>query len=124
MKKSDRELGMDREITRRDFLNGTSAAIGGAGAIGAAVLSGTEATAAEPPTISSPRTPPAQGSPEAGDYYPPRLTGMRGSHEGSFEVAHEMRDGRTWDDAEDTGESYDLIVVGGRIERAGSRVVL
>ncbi len=113
MKKSDRELGMDREITRRDFLNGTSAAIGGAGAIGAAVLSGTEATAAEPPTISSPRTPPAQGSPEAGDYYPPRLTGMRGSHEGSFEVAHEMRDGRTWDDAEDTGESYDLIVVGG-----------
>ena len=35
MKKSDRDLGMDREITRRDFLNGASVAVGGAGAIGA-----------------------------------------------------------------------------------------
>jgi hypothetical protein len=30
MKKSDRELGMDREINRRDFLSGTSIAIAGA----------------------------------------------------------------------------------------------
>jgi len=30
MKKSDRELGMDREINRRDFLNGASIAIAGA----------------------------------------------------------------------------------------------
>ena len=28
MKKSDRDLGMDREITRRDFLNGVSVAVG------------------------------------------------------------------------------------------------
>jgi len=28
MKKSDRELGMDRPITRRDFLNGVSVAVG------------------------------------------------------------------------------------------------
>ncbi len=30
MTKSDRELGMDRSITRRDFLNGVSVAVGGA----------------------------------------------------------------------------------------------
>ncbi len=28
MKKQDRELGMDRDITRRDFLSGVSVAIG------------------------------------------------------------------------------------------------
>jgi spermidine dehydrogenase len=39
---------------------------------------------------------------------------MRGSHPGSFEVGHMARDGRTWD-GEDTGESYDLIVVGAGI---------
>ena len=38
---------------------------------------------------------------------------MRGSHPGSFEVAHQLRDGITWSDAADTRESYDLVVVGG-----------
>ncbi len=40
---------------------------------------------------------------------------MRGSHEGSFEVAHQMRDGRPVDlaGAAHTGETYDLVVVGG-----------
>ena len=48
-------------------------------------------------------------------YYPPSLQGLRGSHEGSFEVAHEFRDGQNWE-ATDTGESeYDLVVVGGGI---------
>ena len=43
------------------------------------------------------------------------LTGLRGSHDGSFEVAHALRDGRRWPGSvvEDAGESYDLIVVGG-----------
>jgi spermidine dehydrogenase len=50
-------------------------------------------------------------------YYPPSLTGMRGSHPGSFEAAHALRDGKRWDaaSAADTGESYDLVVVGGGI---------
>ncbi len=54
-------------------------------------------------------------------YYPPVLTGMRGSHPGSFEVAHEMRDDGKWDmtGAEDTGENYDLVVVGARNQRIG-----
>jgi spermidine dehydrogenase len=52
------------------------------------------------------------------NYYPPALTGLRGSHPGSFETAHSLRDGTFWDSAgklEDTGETYDLIIVGGGI---------
>ncbi|MDE0349842.1 MAG: NAD(P)-binding protein [Gammaproteobacteria bacterium] len=49
------------------------------------------------------------------DYYPPRLTGMRGSHAGSFEVAHAVgREGRRYEPpAEQTDPTYDLVVVGG-----------
>jgi spermidine dehydrogenase len=40
---------------------------------------------------------------------------MRGSHDGSFEVGHGMRDGAAWQ-AVDSGEAeYDLVVVGGGI---------
>ena len=108
MKFTDRELGMDRAITRRDFLNGASVAIGGAGAIGA--MRPADAHAASDSSVA---TSPKRGFQDADEHYPPGLTGMRGSHEGSFEVAHEMRYGKTWDNPEDTGEIYDLIVVGG-----------
>jgi spermidine dehydrogenase len=49
------------------------------------------------------------------DDYPPARTGMRGSHDGTFEVAHNLRDGRLrrLGAATDTGEAYDLVVVGG-----------
>ncbi len=43
---------------------------------------------------------------------------MRGSHPGSFEAAHEVRDGDFWNKAtalEDGHETYDLVVVGGGI---------
>ncbi|PYV53120.1 MAG: hypothetical protein DMG91_17875 [Acidobacteria bacterium] len=42
---------------------------------------------------------------------------MRGSHPGSFEAAHKLRDGSAWDADKpaDTGEGYDLVVVGGGI---------
>ncbi len=49
--------------------------------------------------------------------YPPALTGLRGSHEGSFEVAHAV----SWAGKEysrpsnQTDEPYDLIIVGGGI---------
>ncbi len=101
-KKSDQELGMGREITRRDFLNGVAVGVGALAAPGWAL--GTEE-----PEIAPEKSP---------DYYPPALTGMRGNHDGTFTYAHRLRDGEAWDDSgapEKTGESYDLVVVGGGI---------
>jgi spermidine dehydrogenase len=97
MNPSDRELGMDRTITRRDFINGVSVAAG-------ALVAPSWARAFDQDV-----------SPEqAPDYYPPTRTGMRGSHPGSFEVAHSLRDRRSVDLAgmSHTGETYDLVVVG------------
>jgi spermidine dehydrogenase len=98
----DRLLGMDQPITRRDFLNGM--ALGATAAVTAA---------ASAPLLAA--TLPDPAAQDAVGYYPPLLTGMRGSHPGSFEDAHALRDGRTWPAATDTGEEYDLIVVGGGI---------
>jgi spermidine dehydrogenase len=52
------------------------------------------------------------------EYYPPALTGLRGSHVGSFEVAHAVRDGDFWKTAgkpQPLREQYDLIIVGAGI---------
>jgi spermidine dehydrogenase len=97
----DRELGMHRKITRRDFLNGVALTAGAAMMPWDLFAAG---KSADPETSSN--------------YYPPALTGMRGSHPGSFDAAHSLRDGMFWESAgkpEDTGEIYDLIVVGGGI---------
>jgi spermidine dehydrogenase len=102
---SDRELGMHREITRRDFLNGM--AVGAGGALASPWLGG----------LLAGQTSAASAQDRPG-YYPPTLTGMRGSHPGAFEVAHALRDGTFLEKAGkpvDTGETYDLIVVGGGI---------
>ncbi len=101
----DRELGMHRNITRRDFLNGM--AVGAGGVLASPWLQGLLAAETSGPS--------AQDRP---GYYPPTLTGMRGSHPGSFEVAHALRDGTFWEKAGkpvETGEEYDLVVVGGGI---------
>jgi spermidine dehydrogenase len=102
-KSRDIALGMDRPITRRDFLNGIA-------------ISAT--AAASGPLFAAPQGP-SSGLPAAAQdaygYYPPLLNGMRGSHPGSFENAHALRDGHTWPAATDTSEEYDLIVVGGGI---------
>lgn len=101
--KRDRELGMGRRITRRDFLNGVAIGAGG-------ILAAPRALAALAAEGDAPEKSPG--------YYPPALTGLRGSHEGSFEVAHALRDAEFWEKAgtpEDTGERYDLVVVGGGI---------
>ena len=49
--------------------------------------------------------------------YPPELIGMRGSHPGSFEVAHALaRNGARWTEPIDqTDRDYDLVIVGGGI---------
>ncbi|KPA92891.1 protoporphyrinogen oxidase [Pseudomonas asplenii] len=80
------------DITRRDFLNGVAI------------------------TLAAGMTPLQllQAAPE-GRYYPPALTGLRGSHVGAFEVAHQMGWEKKVFDTDHlpmTGE-YDLVVVGG-----------
>lgn len=100
----DRELGMGRSIERRDFLQGAAfalAATAGGGIPGLVFGAGPDAA------------PAAQDQPA---YYPPTRTGMRGSHPGSFEDAHALRENPNLvTDARDTGERFDLVVVGGGI---------
>jgi len=95
----DRELGMQRAIPRRDFVNGTAVALG------ASLL---------PKWSWALDLDSAAAQAEANAAYPPRQTGLRGSHAGSFEVAHALRD-RPADlsAVAHTGETYDLVVVGG-----------
>jgi spermidine dehydrogenase len=101
-KEQDRALGMGSSITRRDFLNGCAVTVG-------ASLAASSPAWLEAMALS-------QDAPEQDPaYYPPAKTGMRGSHDGSWEVAHGMRDGKTWPDATADQETYDLIVVGGGI---------
>ncbi|HEY4959971.1 MAG TPA: NAD(P)-binding protein [Terriglobales bacterium] len=102
---NDRELGMTRNITRRDFLNGVSIGVGGA-----LLASNAHLLAALDDLASK--------DPAAAGYYPPALTGLRGSYDATYQYAHALRDDAFWDAApkpSDTTESYDLVVVGGGI---------
>jgi spermidine dehydrogenase len=96
MNSEDRNLGMDRPISRRDFVQGVAVASG------ATLLAPSGSAFAQ----------------EAGPVmteanYPPLRHGLRGDHEGSYNVAHTERDGRPLPTPESTGETYDLVVVGG-----------
>ena len=101
----DKALGMEKPIARRDFLNGVAltagAAITGEAMLGAVSPAMADATSQDQP-----------------GYYPPARTGLRGSHPGSFEAAHAVRDGTLKVPAgklEGDEEHFDLIVVGGGI---------
>ena len=121
MKKTDRELGMGQRIARRDLLHGLGAAAAASFVPGRALAE--QVLAAE-----------QQGA----LYYPPALTGLRGNHAGSFDVAHELaREGRTdWGPVlEPDAQAYDLVVVGAGIsglaaahfylqQQPGARVLL
>ena len=94
---------MHRGITRRDFLQG--------------IALGTTAAASGPlvAAIAGAEESSFAGAQDVPGYYPPSLTGMRGSHPGSFEAAHALRDGKIAGPGTDTAEDYDLIVIGGGI---------
>lgn len=99
MTSDDQNLGLNQTITRRDVLHGV-------GAVAAAAFVPGRAFADEMLAI------------EKAGVYPPALTGMRGNHPGSFDVAHELaREGKVnWGPfSEPDSDIYDLVVVGGGI---------
>jgi spermidine dehydrogenase len=99
----DRALGMDRDISRRDFLNGVAWVAGSLALPEAGLAAGRDGAAASAVV-------PGEDYP-----YPPMRTGFRGSQPGSYIAAHALRDRRSVDlsRAEHTGETYDLVIVGG-----------
>ena len=106
--KKDRELGMTRNISRRDFLNGVAVGVGGT-LLGSGIGSDSLVASAVLDDFAPEKSP---------DYYPPARQGMRGNHDGTFTYAHRLRDGASTDsfgEATNTGETYDLVVVGGGI---------
>src|SRR5579859_1666942 len=105
----ERDLGMGRNITRRDFLNG----------VGVALTSSMLPTSHVSAFAAMMQQAQREGE-SGGEYYPPTRTGMRGSHPGSFEVAHALTMGEHWDNAPDTGERYDMVIVGAGISGLSS----
>ncbi|MBW2578188.1 MAG: NAD(P)/FAD-dependent oxidoreductase [Deltaproteobacteria bacterium] len=101
MKPTDRNLGMDRPISRRDLLHGM-------GTLAASTLLPGRALAEEMLALER------AGETPAG--YPPARTGLRGNHVGSFETALDLafNGRRDWGAVEEPDpDVYDLVVVGG-----------
>ena len=95
---------MTKQIKRRDFVSGVAIGAGGL------LLAG--CTDDRPVSFAN-EVPRGGLAPSSGSYYPPTLTGMRGSHEGSYEVAHALSwRGEKPADYQLLDEHYDLVVVG------------
>lgn len=92
------EFPASSTIKRRDFLGGVAL------------------------VVASGLSPRAQlAAAEAGQVYPPALTGLRGSHAGAFEAAHALRDGTDFGFRDlAVEERVDLVVVGGGISGLAS----
>src|SRR5579862_9221758 len=102
----DRELGMHRQITRRDFLDGVAVAIGSS-------LLGIHGPAFGPTPGGG-----AISHDAVTAAYPPSLQGMRGSTDAAFQYPHSLRDNTFWRSTgtpEKLDEKYDLVVVGAGI---------
>jgi spermidine dehydrogenase len=87
----DRHLGLDRDITRRDFLQGTAFLLARS----------------------------RLGAPGPRDY-PPLRQGLQGQNPKAMALGHRLRDSEIPAEFLDTGESYDLIVVGAGISGLGA----
>ena len=95
---------MTKQIKRRDFVSGVAIGAGGL------LLAG--CTDDRPVSFAN-EVPRGGLAPSSGSYYPPTLTGMRGSHDGSYEVAHALSwRGEKPADYQLLEEHYDLVVVG------------
>lgn len=92
---------MVRRVTRRDFMNGVALGAG-VGAFAPKSLWALESAVHRTASENS-----------GTGHYPPTITGMRGSHEGSYEVAHALAwRGEKPSEYKVVDEHYDLIVVG------------
>lgn len=111
MNEEDGKLGMDRNISRRQLLDGAGRSIGAAMLTGVASSLG---AAALSPAAAAPgqAAAPAGAAPASGAAYPPMLRGIRGQTDADYAVPHALRDGQTFPDGEDAKEVYDLVVVG------------
>jgi spermidine dehydrogenase len=85
-------------ISRRDFMNGVAMSLAAGTSLSPLELMAMQENGESP-------------------YYPPALTGMRGSQPGSFAVAHAVAlgDVKYPRPAEQTDDDYDLVVVGGGV---------
>ena len=100
MSNEARDLGMDRPIARRDFLNGVAIGITGV----SIALSGMQASAAQAPASEA--------------NYPPLRTGLRGEYPTSVAELDRIRQGEYSQfpvSDSDIHEEYDLVIVGGGI---------
>ncbi len=103
----DKRLGMDRDISRRDFLEGSLQFAGGVAVLGML-----------PSQLKASSAVGMKGMSPVPESYPPSRSGLRGSHDGSFEVAHKL----SWHGQSDWAEAtsaddteYDLVIVGSGI---------
>jgi spermidine dehydrogenase len=104
------KFSVNRPITRRDFVSGI--AVGAGGALAAAAAFNLDTAIAADRAMMAPGD-----SAMLPGNYPPAIMGLRGQYPGSFEAAHAARDGiyAVDKDVTDTGEHYDLVVVGAGI---------
>ncbi|MDH9219061.1 NAD(P)-binding protein [Moraxella lacunata] len=111
---------MTRHITRRDFLNGSALLI-------TSLATGTLTACSDDTPTPQTDTPKASGNTppptaKTSSNYPPELTGLRGDHTGSYDVAHEMAWKKVQFDVsgESVSETVDLVVVGAGISGLAS----
>jgi spermidine dehydrogenase len=108
VRKNDRELGIDRAITRRDFIYGSSLLMGSA-------LAGCDSGDSRAPVAVQ-----DYGFDVGSDWYGPGGTGdyaaSHGNTPGLVRTAHDIRAGRFNDAAlrvADSSEEFDLVIIGG-----------
>lgn len=110
----DRALGLNREITRRDFLNST---LVGSGALLLNSLSPAQLLAQSPANSEDDWT----GYGGVGDY-----ANSNGNTQAVMDAGHRIRDGEFEDlpsNAIDTKESYDCVIVGGGISGLAAALI-
>ena len=106
----------DGGSTRRAFIQGVAGAIAGA-----AIVSGCDAPqgGSESGGGAAAGVGGTSASADAANY-PPMLQGLRGQNDPPRDVVHALRDGAAMPPATDTGEEYDLVVVGSGMSGLGA----